>query len=140
MKLILVATGVSIILAIPDVGSANELACLPGARAHVYEHRAFVVSVDESKRLHADLEHHSDEIGLSYSSVGGYDPYEKPPLRSMDSILQSKSVGTVVEVRTSNRSRYAKITVGNNCFAPSEDWRPYWTKFNAMLDRLGYGK
>ena len=136
----LVAIAASLGLGIPGVGSADVLACLPWVRTHVYEHRTFVVSGDEAKRLHVNLERHSGEIGLSYASVGGYDPYKRPPVRSMDSILQSESVATVIEVRTSSRSRYAKVTVGNNCFESKEDWRPYWTKFNRLLDRLGYGK
>lgn len=139
VKLSLVAFAAAVVAGLPDTSYATTLACLPGVRAHVYERRAFAISANDAKRLHLDLERHAGEIGLSYSSVGGYDPYKKPPLRSMDSILQSTSVATVIEVRTSNSSRYAQVTVGNNCFEPREDWRPYWQKFNALLNRLGYG-
>jgi hypothetical protein len=140
VKLSLIALAIAVVAGIPGQTNATTLACLPGVGAHVYEHRAFLISDKDAKQLHLDLERHSGEIGLSYSSVGGYDPYKKPPLRSMDSILQSKSVATVIEVRTSNRSRYAQVTVGNNCFEPREEWRPYWRKFNALLNDLGYGQ
>lgn len=138
MRQFLAAFTALIGVGIPSASSATRLACLPGIGAHTYERRSFIVRADTSKRLHADLELHSGEMGLSYSSVRLYDPAKKPPFRSMDSILQSVSVATVIDLKTSNRSRYAKITIGNNCFEPKEDWRPYWVKLNRMLKKSGY--
>jgi hypothetical protein len=140
---ILAAIGGLIIgLAIPNACLADVKGCLPGVHTHVFARRAFVISDDEASRFHADLERHSSEIGLSYGSVGGSDPAtsNKSAEQSMTSILQSHSVGTVIEISTSSRSRFAKIYVGNNCFEPREDWRPYWTKFNSLIKRLGYGR
>ena len=122
-----------------SVGQANVLRCLPGLHAHVYERRVLIVSAKEAARLHADLERHASEVGLSYSAVAGDDPSVEPAYHGMTSILQSASVSTVIEVSTSNRTHDARLTVGNNCFAPKEDWRPYWRKLNALIARLGYG-
>lgn len=131
----------SVILAAPNASWANRLACLPGVDTHIYARRAFVVSGDKANRLHVDLERHSDQIGLSYGSVGSEDPAtsDHPTYSSMTSILQSHSVATIIEILTSSRSPIAKVYIGNNCFEPPEDWRPYWAKFNALLKRLGYG-
>ena len=129
------------IMALPAVGNTGELACLPGVSSHIYAKREFRISRDQAIRLHAYLERHSNEIGLSYSSVEGTDPATalRPARESMTSILQSKSVSTVIEISTSSHSKFVRIHIENTCFVPLEDWRPYWTRFNSMLTSLGYG-
>lgn len=139
MKVWLAATSLIAAVVLPSAGAATTLGCLPGVRPHVFARSQLEVSPSEAKRLEADLERHSMEIGLTYSSVGSYDPYRKPPVSGLTIVLQSRpSAATVIEVRTSSRNRFARVTVGNNCFAKREDWRPYWSAFNALLNHLGY--
>jgi hypothetical protein len=77
----------------------------------------------------------ADKNGLSYSSVGGFDPYKKPAFRSLDQILQSRTLDVSIVIRTTNRDNIAKATVSTfsfNC-AATEDWRPYWQKLRSFI-------
>ena len=55
--------------------------------------------------------------GLSYSSVGGHDPYKEPPLETLDQILQDTSIAISLSIRTSNRSSIATATVETFSFS-----------------------
>lgn len=82
----------------------------------------------------------ADENGFSYSSVGGFDPYKKPAFRSLDQILQSRTLDVSIMIKTTNRDNIAKATVSTfsfNC-AATEDWRPYWQTFKSFIATQKY--
>ncbi|ATQ41241.1 hypothetical protein [Caulobacter mirabilis] len=136
-----IALSLATAVAVPGVAGATRSACLPGVKTQVFARSQFAISDETARRLHADLQRHSADIGLGYGAVSSESPAtaSRPAYHSTTSILQSESVATVVRVSTSSDSRIAKIHIGNNCFAPKEDWRPYWSAFGALLKRLGYG-
>ena len=79
--------------------------------------------------------------GLSYSSVGGHDPYKEPPLETLDQKLQDTSVAIVLSIKTSNRSTIATATVETfsfSCGPTTKDWRPYWRAFSTFVRTSGY--
>lgn len=122
----------------PSTSSALTLACKPGVTKKTFAKKAFVVPQPQAAKLEAQLTAWGERQGLSVSGVGIEDPDAKPPLLGQTIILQSQSFGTVLEVETSNRSDTALVTVGNNCWAPQEDWRPYWRQLNDQLSTWGY--
>ena len=121
----------------PHLASGTTLPCRPGVRSIVYAYRYVPVGSGGPKAFHAALEQYGAKAGLNSSGTEFFDPYQKPVFRSQDTFLQSDGVGIVVE--TSNRSRYAKVTIGNHCWAAREDWRPYWRDLSRFLDRRGAG-
>lgn len=79
--------------------------------------------------------------GLSYSSAGLRDPYENPPLETLDQILQDTAVAIAISIKTSNRSTIATATIETfsfSCGPIAKDWRPYWRAFNAFVRTNGY--
>lgn len=77
---------------------------------------------------------------LSYSSVGGHDPYKTPPRESLAQILQSQSVEVSITIKTDNRNKIATATVATFSFScgATEDWRPYWRAFKAFVAAQKY--
>jgi hypothetical protein len=77
---------------------------------------------------------------LSYSSVGGHDPYKTPPLESRHQILQSQSVDVSITISTTNRDNIATATIATFSFScgATEDWRPYWRAFEAFVAAQKY--
>jgi len=79
--------------------------------------------------------------GLSYSSVGGHDPYKAPPLETLDQILQDTSIAISLSIKTSNRSTIATATVETfsfSCGPTTKDWQPYWRAFTEFVRTSGY--
>jgi len=55
----------------------------------------------------------ADENGFSYSSVGGFDPYKKPAFRSLDQILQSRTLDVLLaDIQVVHRN--SEIFVGSH--------------------------
>jgi hypothetical protein len=77
---------------------------------------------------------------LSYSSVGGSDPYTKPALESLNHILQSRSFDVLITIRTTNRDSIATATISTFSFScgATEDWRPYWRKLKSFVAAQKY--
>jgi hypothetical protein len=78
---------------------------------------------------------------LSYSSVGGHDPYKNPPLETLHQILQDTSIALTIRISTSNRNTIATASVDTFCFScgpTTKDWRPYWRAFGAFVRANGY--
>ena len=125
-------------LAMATASLPNTLACRPGVSPRVFDRTWVAVPRGGAKALHTRLKGYAGRSDLSVGSVESSDPYEKPPLSSMTTILQTDSFGTVLEVTASNRTPFAKVTVGNNCWAPRENWRPHWRRLKAFLAAAGY--
>jgi hypothetical protein len=121
--------------ALPATGRATTLACRPGVREVVYAFRYVPIPPAGEARFHADLESWAEKSGLSVGGVSSEDPGERPVYRSRKTILQSAKFGIVIDAKTNSRSRYAKLTIGNNCWGPREDWRPWWRKLQMWVDR-----
>lgn len=88
-----------------------------------------------------DVKEFAARNGLSYSSVGGHEPYKEPPLETLDQILQDTSVAIVLSIKTSNRSTIATATVETfsfSCGPTTKDWRPYWRAFSTFVRTSGY--
>jgi hypothetical protein len=117
----------------PPLASSTTLPCRPGVKSVTYAYRYVLVGPSDPKAFHAELERYGAKMGLDTSGGEFFDPYQKPAFRSQDTFLQSAGVGVLAE--TNNRSRYAKVTIGNHCWAAREDWRPYWRDLNRFLDR-----
>ena len=65
---------------------------------------------------------------LSYSAVGGHDPYKTPPLETIDHILQSKRLDVGIMISATNRSNVATAriyTFSFSCGPIRDDWRTY---------------
>ncbi len=78
---------------------------------------------------------------LSYSSVGGHDPYTTPQLETLEHILQSKGFDVAIMIRATNRSNVATAriyTFSLSCGSVREDWRPYWRAFKSFLVEQKY--
>jgi hypothetical protein len=77
---------------------------------------------------------------LSYSSVGGFDRYEQPELRSLCQILQSRSNDVALTIRTTNRNAIAdaEISMFSLSCGATEDWQPYWRKFLVFISAQQY--
>jgi hypothetical protein len=73
--------------------------------------------------------------GLTYSSVGGFDPYEKPPHKDLTQILQSPSYDVSITVETTNRDSIARVEVSTFSYScgKTEDWKPYWRAFERFV-------
>ena len=79
--------------------------------------------------------------GLSYSSVGGHDPYKEPPLETLDQILQDTSVAIPISIGTSNRGTIDTATLeplSFTCGPTTKDWRPHWRAFSTFVRTSGY--
>jgi hypothetical protein len=77
---------------------------------------------------------------LSYSSVGGFDPYKQPPLKSLTHILQSSSVDILISIKTTNRDDIASASISTFSFkcGRTEDWHPYWVAFKSFIESNKY--
>lgn len=123
------------LLLLPGFSQATTRGCRPGVRAVVYAFRYVPVAPSEHARFHADVEKWAERQGLSVGGVEGGDPGQTPVYRSKISILQSEKFGILIKAETNSRSRHAKLTIGNNCWAPREAWRPWWRRLEAWVDR-----
>lgn len=126
------------VIAAPSKSWSLVLACKPGITRKIFARRVYFVPQSQAATLENQLEAWGEQQGLNVGRVGSDDPSAKPPLHSWTSILQSESYGTVLEIRTSSRSGQAVLTVGNNCWAPQEAWRPYWRRLTLQLSAWGY--
>jgi hypothetical protein len=135
---LLAVLGGLMIVAAGSNSSALTLACKPGVSKKTFVKKTFAVPWSKAAKLERQLTAWAEREGLSVSGGEFEDPDAKPPLRGHTTMLQSKSYGTVLQVETSNRSDTALVTVKNNCWAPQEDWRPYWQKLNGQLSRWDY--
>ena len=122
------------VVAAPLDSHATTLACRPGVRTHLYAYRYVRMSYAKSLRLHAALERYGDSKKLNVSGVEGSDPYSTPTGHNKVTFLESQSFGIVIAFESTNQTRFAKLTVKNNCYGPPEDWRPYWRDANAFID------
>ncbi len=123
------------LLAVPSVGAANRLACLPGDGRQVFAVRFVQVPPRGANLLNAGLEIWATGHGLSYGSVG-VPPYDGHTRDSLTVILQTaRTVANAITIETSNQSRWARITIGNNCFAKPEDWRPVRRALNTHISQ-----
>ena len=77
---------------------------------------------------------------LSYSSVGGFDPYKQPPLKSLTHILQSSSVDISISIKTTNRDDIASASISTFSFkcGRTEDWHPYWAALKSFIESNKY--
>lgn len=77
---------------------------------------------------------------LSYSSVGGFDPYKDPPLKTLTQILQSSSFDISINIRTTNRNDSASASITTFSFkcGRTEDWHPYWVAFKFFIESNNY--
>lgn len=137
-------------LALLMVGStgaavATETVCSESAyKQYHYGQKAslrFDVGRQGPESITSEVKEFAAANGLSYSSVGGHDPYKKPPLDTLDQILQDTSVAIALQVTTSNRSTIAEATIETfsfSCGPTTKDWRPYWRAFNAFVRANGF--
>jgi hypothetical protein len=82
----------------------------------------------------------AQENKLSYSSVGGFNPYKQPPRKSLTHILQSTSVDISISIETTNRDDIASASISTFSFTcgRTEDWHPYWAAFKAFIESNNY--
>jgi hypothetical protein len=69
----------------------------------------FDVGRQGPESLTNDVKEFAAKNALSYSSVGGHDPYKDPPLESLDQILQDTSIALTIIISTSNRNTIATV-------------------------------
>ena len=89
----------------------------------------------------SEMEEFAARNALSYSSVGGHDPYKNPSLETLDQILQDTYIALAITISTSNRSTIATASVETfsfSCGPTTKDWRPYWQAFRAFVRSNGY--
>lgn len=124
----------------PSAVHATTYACRPGVTNKIYAFRYLPLDRIDAADLHAALETYGERAGMNVSGGGAEDPAKTQPYISRETLLQTKDYGLVISIETSNHSRYAYVTIGNNCWAPSERWRPVWVKLQDRLDALGRGR
>ena len=129
-----------LIVSTSSSSSATTFACRPGVKEVVYKRADYVIGQNQSAALHRQLQDWGKVSGFSVSGVGFKDPYSSPVLETEKTILQSSRFGVVLSVKTSNRNDRARVTIENNCWAPQEDWRPYWQRLKSQLSAWGYLK
>lgn len=118
----------------PTVAQATELACRPNVRERIYAFQYVPLNGMSQTAFHEALERYAKRKGLNVSGGGMEDPDESPPYVSQHTILQTRAYGVAIVAETSNRSRYAYVTVGNNCWAKAEPWKSVWADLNAHLN------
>jgi hypothetical protein len=129
-KLTLVALAAS--LSLPTVCAANRMACPPGRHPQVFAYRYLPLPAQRASEFNARVEKYANANGLDYG--GAELPAQTgDPCNRKSVFLESASVATVIEIDTSICNRWARITIGSNCFEKRENWRPYWKRFNRFL-------
>lgn len=138
MGRVILTLALTMVLTQPGFSNAATLVCRPGVAARSYAVRYIGVFIERTEQLHETVGKFAVANGLSVSSVEGMNPNKTSIYNDKTTFLQSANFGTVITIRTDNRKNIAKITIGNNCWAPDEDWRPYWKKLSTFLMRAGY--
>lgn len=134
----LLACGVVSSLVLSAPAGATTLACKPGVRETVFAKARISVLRPDQEKFKQQLEAWGEQNGYDISSVGSEDPYTKPTTTTWTSFLQSEKYGVVLEAAGSNRSDTVQLSVGNNCWADQEDWKPHWRKLLAQLSLWNY--
>ena len=123
-------------LAVPAFAApaaAGELACRPHIKEVTFARAVYVLPGARRAGFRRDLDAWAATMSMSVSGAGLRDPDRRPPLEKYTAIYQSPRYGVVLTAETSNRDNLVRIAAGNNCWAPTEDWRPYWRKLNATV-------
>lgn len=126
---------VCLLILAPTVAQATTLACRPNVRERVYAFQYIPLNGMDQSAFHEALERYAKRKGLSVSGGGLEDPDQRPPYVSQHTILQTRAYGVAIVAETSNRSRYAFVTVGNNCWAKAEPWKSAWADLIAYLNK-----
>lgn len=123
-----------LLISAPTVGQANELACRPNVRERIYAFQYVRLNGMSQAAFHNALERYAERKRFRVSGGGWEDPDQQPPYVSQHTILQSSAYGIVIVAETSNRSRYAFVTVGNNCWAKAEPWKATWAELTSYFN------
>ena len=70
-------------------------------------------------------------------AVGSEDPGRRPPLKTAEVFLMSKSDDVTITVGTTSRDDIVRVSVETfsyHCGA-TEEWRPYWRDFRVFIAR-----
>ena len=101
----------------------------------------FDVGRQGPESITSEVKEFATNNALSYSSVGGHDPYKNPPLETLNQILQDTSIALAITISTSNRNTIATASVETfsfSCGPTTKDWRPSWRAFGAFVRANGY--
>jgi len=101
----------------------------------------FDVGRQGPESITSEVKEFATKNDLSYSSVGGHDPYKNPPLETLHQILQDTSIALAITISTSNRNTIATASVETfsfSCGPTTKDWQPYWRAFGAFVRANGY--
>lgn len=135
-SLLACAIASSLILSTPV--NATKLACKPGINEAVFAKTRISILRPDQEKFKQELEAWGEQNGYHVSSVGSEDPYTKPTTTTWTSFLQSEKYGIVLEIAGSNRNDTVQLSVGNNCWADQEDWKPHWRKLLTQISSWGY--
>lgn len=81
----------------------------------------------------------SRKLAMSVGGVGMEDPHKKPILRTSNLILQSPDVSVGIEIKSSNRTDRAYVTIARQCYYNAiVPWEPYWMALTGFFQRQGY--
>jgi len=134
-----------LMIGVSSTAVATETVCSTSAyKQYHYGRKAslrFDVGRQGPESITSEVKEFATRNALSYSSVGGHDPYKNPPLETLDQILQDTSIALTITISTSNRNTIATASVKTfsfSCGPTTKDWRPYWRAFGAFVRAHGY--
>jgi hypothetical protein len=117
-----------------STANATSLACRQGIKERTFIEARY--TIENRWIFHQRLQSWAEQQTLWICGVGGKDP-ESGKVDQTD-IFQSRFYGVVIHARSSNQSSEAIIRVRNNCWAKTEDWRPYWQALQNQMSGWGY--
>jgi hypothetical protein len=134
LEVLLWAIAFALLSSTASTSNATSLACRQGIKERTFIEARY--TIDNRWIFHQRLQSWAEQQTLSMGGVGGKDP-ESGDVDQTD-IFQSRFYGVVIHARSSNQSSEAIIRVRNNCWAKTEDWRPYWQALQNQMSDWGY--